>query len=89
MTTPEPVIRDLFDLSPTQLNAVFEALFPEPDRTQCSRCMRRASLGPCCGSHGVDLCHGCYRRTHFVEICVEVCTDCAAEGLNPLTAVAR
>ncbi len=46
----------------------------------CRRCLAPAT-GRCCSTHGHRLCHGCYRRTHFVEVCVEGCPDCAAEGL--------
>lgn len=35
----------------------------------------------CCSSHGKHLCHRCYRRTHFVEVCIAGCKDCAREGL--------
>ena len=46
----------------------------------CWRCgADRSSL--CCSSHGKRLCHGCYRRTHFVVVCVEGCPECVAEGL--------
>ncbi|XTZ18155.1 hypothetical protein ACQSSU_12675 [Micromonospora echinospora] len=48
----------------------------------CSRCETTpAAPGICCSSHGKRLCHLCYRRTHFVEVCVAGCSDCAAEGL--------
>jgi hypothetical protein len=52
----------------------------------CERCASRAAVGRCCSSHGKNLCHGCYRRTHFVEVCVAGCALCAAEGLTPSTA---
>jgi hypothetical protein len=35
------------------------------------------------------LCHACYRRTHFVEVCVAGCPNCAREGLDPAKAVTR
>ncbi len=47
----------------------------------CIRCLMREAAGFCCRSHGKQLCHLCYRRTHFVEVCVEGCPDCAREGL--------
>lgn len=53
----------------------------------CILCKTRPALGQCCSSHGKDLCHGCYRRTHFVEFCGQTCTRCAAEGLDPTTRV--
>lgn len=49
----------------------------------CIRCKTvPAAAKPCCSSHSAPLCHGCYRRVHFVEVCVEGCTDCAREGLE-------
>ena len=54
----------------------------------CIRCTKKPSVGPCCSSHNVALCHGCYRRTHFVEICTQGCPSCLAEGLDPMKAVA-
>ena len=30
----------------------------------------------CCSSHQKDLCHPCYRRLHFVEVCN--CSECEA-----------
>ncbi|MEU7980497.1 hypothetical protein AB0B63_18435 [Micromonospora sp. NPDC049081] len=47
----------------------------------CERCTNTAATGTCCSSHGKKLCHLCYRRTHFVELCVAECRKCAAEGL--------
>jgi hypothetical protein len=52
----------------------------------CARC-ETAAVGPCCSSHNAMLCHGCYRRTHFVELCVPGCPDCASGGLDPEAAV--
>jgi len=46
----------------------------------CVRCSTPAQ-GVCCSSHGKQLCHRCYRRTHLVEVCVEGCKACQAEGL--------
>lgn len=54
----------------------------------CARCTVRASVGACCSSHNRHLCHACYRRTHFVEVCGATCRDCKREGLDPMTAVA-
>lgn len=47
----------------------------------CERCKIVYANGRCCSSHGKLLCHGCYRRTHFAELCVAGCASCAAEGL--------
>lgn len=54
---------------------------------RCVRCKAKPSTGFCCSSHDKELCHGCYRQTHPVEICGETCTACAAEGLDPATRV--
>lgn len=48
--------------------------------TTCRFCST-AAAGICCSSHNDELCHRHYRLTHFVELCVEGCTACAAEGL--------
>lgn len=48
----------------------------------CLRCKVTPSAGTCCSSHDKLLCHGCYRRTHFVEVCVEGCAACDREGLS-------
>lgn len=39
-------------------------------RAVCEHCegMPAAELA-CCSSHNKKLCHACYRRTHFVEVC--------------------
>lgn len=47
---------------------------------RCERCPTPAQ-GVCCSSHGKVLCHRCYRTTHFVQVCVEGCDACQAEGL--------
>lgn len=47
----------------------------------CVRCLTAAATGECCSSHGKKLCHACYRRTHFSEVCVAGCSLCIAEGL--------
>src|SRR6266542_3101614 len=38
---------------------------------KCERCGDVAdySTPTCCSSHGKVLCHRCYKRTHFVDIC--------------------
>jgi hypothetical protein len=48
----------------------------------CVRCFTTPASAVCCSTHNALLCHRCYRRTHFVEVCVEGCTDCAREGLD-------
>lgn len=69
-----------------------EAMFEQfaPLSPACLRCEGKPADSICCSSHARELCHGCYRRTHFVEICgVPVegggrrCSKCAAEGLDP------
>lgn len=47
----------------------------------CDRCNASAVLVRCCSSHDKNLCHRCYRQTHFVEVCVASCSACAREGL--------
>ncbi|MFI2663237.1 hypothetical protein [Micromonospora carbonacea] len=47
----------------------------------CERCTDTAATGTCCSSHGKKLCHLCYRQTHWVELCVGGCPECASEGL--------
>lgn len=47
----------------------------------CIRCKTTPADQLCCSSHNALLCHGCYRRTHFVEVCVAGCTACARENL--------
>lgn len=47
----------------------------------CWRCGSTPAAGTCCSSHKKDLCHRCYRLTHFVEVCGSTCPECAAEGL--------
>lgn len=53
----------------------------------CTRCDMAGAVALCCTGHGKQLCHRCYRVTHFVEICSPSCPDCAREGLNPAAAV--
>lgn len=47
----------------------------------CDRCHATPAAGTCCSSHNKILCHLCYRHTHFAEVCVAGCKDCATEGL--------
>ncbi len=50
----------------------------------CAQCGQTRANGGCCSAHGhILLCHRCYRRTHFVEVCGSECASCAAEGLPP------
>ena len=51
-----------------------------PD-TPCVRCKIQPNDGECCSTHRHALCHRCYRRTHFVEVCIAGCDSCAREGL--------
>lgn len=51
--------------------------------SKCVRCQTADADGLCCSSHDALLCHRCYRRTHFVEICGVACSRCAREGLDP------
>jgi hypothetical protein len=59
----------------------------KPKAVACIQCKKTPSTGLCCSSHKAALCHRCYRRTHFVEICGSTCQDCAREGLDPAKAV--
>ena len=45
----------------------------------CERCTKPHDhvTETCCSSHEKRLCHACYRRTHFVEVCD--CGMCAGE----------
>jgi hypothetical protein len=63
------------------LDRLFEVFGDLGEAEPCIRCNDVAATGPCCSSHGKALCHRCYRRTHFVEVCVAGCSDCAREGL--------
>lgn len=63
------------------LARAFELFGDLREAEPCARCHDVASTGQCCSSHGKELCHRCYRRTHFVEVCVAGCEDCAREGL--------
>lgn len=47
------------------------------------KCPNLADHEPCCSSHGHPLCHACYRRTHFVEVC-----DCGRPNCGPVEPVA-
>lgn len=55
----------------------------------CIRCKMKPADGICCSSHGKRLCHGCYRQTHFVEVCVAGCSACTREGLLQVRGGAR
>lgn len=56
-----------------------------PDPGDCRLCgtagAPNADVSTCCSSHLWDLCHRCYRRTHFVQVCVEGCRSCERQGL--------
>lgn len=65
---------------PVRFNAAGKAWLAE-HTGMCVRCYVVAATGECCSSHGKKLCHACYRRTHFSELCVEGCPLCAAESL--------
>lgn len=52
-----------------------------PEHPLCVRCRTVVAAGICCSSHNKPLCHHCYRITHFVEVCVPGCKECAAELL--------
>jgi hypothetical protein len=41
------------------------------DTATCERCLgvHDHTTETCCSSHEKRLCHACYRRTHFVEVC--------------------
>ncbi|GIM90342.1 hypothetical protein [Paractinoplanes toevensis] len=60
-----------------------------PLHPACTRCEKTVADGMCCSSHQHELCHRCYRITHFVEICGREtdngrsCSKCAVEGLDP------
>jgi hypothetical protein len=60
-----------------------------PNCPACQRCSLVPLTGSCCSAHGSRLCHGCYRRTHFVEICTPGCSACASEGLPDGKALGR
>lgn len=47
----------------------------------CEFCKKAPAAEICCSSHAKNLCHRCYRVTHFCELCVAGCSRCAAEGL--------
>lgn len=57
-------------------------LHPAPD-LRCELCKTSRPAGLCCSAHGAALCHGCYRRYHHVERCVDGCARCIREGLDP------
>jgi hypothetical protein len=49
---------------------------------RCWSCGERAEhdTTTCCSSHERTLCHACYRRTHFVEVCGCGREACKREG---------
>ena len=55
--------------------------------TGCVECDTAATHDPCCSSHQVKMCCGCYRRTHFVE--VGACCPAYRLPLDPYYAVRR
>jgi hypothetical protein len=60
---------------------LFEVFGDLHEAEPCAACGDVASVGECCSSHCKQLCHRCYRRTHFVEVCIAGCEACAREGL--------
>lgn len=56
-------------------------------RPFCGHCLIRDAAGICCSAHNKALCHGCYRRSHFVEVCAVGCVLCGAEELEPTAPV--
>jgi len=75
----------------TPVDARWRTVYHTPDgdvsfdgaaKTTCESCDQTVpTVSVCCSSHQTSLCHGCYRRSHFVERCVEGCVACADEGL--------
>ena len=53
----------------------------DADISRCIRCKTTPADQLCCSSHNALLCHGCYRRTHFVEVCIAGCAACTRENL--------
>ena len=53
----------------------------ESIKAMCTKCYKMPVTCRCCSSHNAMLCHGCYRRTHFVEVCIQGCALCRREGL--------
>ncbi len=72
---------------PMQLSRLFEVFGDLREAKPCERCSDVVSTGKCCSSHKKELCHRCYRRTHFVEICSAACSKCTTEGIDPLKQV--
>lgn len=73
------LVRVVVELTPDGMAWVTRARTAEA--TKCERCDNRPAVSRCCSSHGKNLCHRCYRITHFVEVCSKTCALCAAEGL--------
>lgn len=46
--------------------------------TSCGECNDHDTL-VCCTAHSLSLCHHCYRRTHFVQVCRCGRPECAEE----------
>jgi hypothetical protein len=76
-----------FQPTSTGYRLVAPADEPASETAACIRCKETPSAGLCCSSHKAALCHRCYRRTHFVEVCGSTCRDCEREGIDPMTAV--
>lgn len=66
------------------LARLFEVFGDLHEVEPCERCHDVVSTGKCCSSHKKELCHRCYRQTHFVEVCVAGCEACAVESLPVL-----
>lgn len=75
----EPGLSSIAELTPEGMAWVTRAR--TADSRNCERCTTAAAVSRCCSSHGKNLCHRCYRQTHFVEVCVAGCSACAREGL--------
>jgi hypothetical protein len=86
MTTEHVDINDTFltgdGVRVTPVQELDGSLTLNPVDVACERCQTTtATDDPCCSSHSKALCHLCYRRTHFVEVCVAGCLGCASQGL--------
>ena len=63
---------------PVEGEALDDAL-ESAEPNECVRCHKAQSDGLCCSSHLKQLCHRCYRVTHFVEVCG--CETCIEQGI--------
>jgi hypothetical protein len=75
--TPEALAAEVRRLSQEDLGHV----------PPCANCKKMMANGGCCSAHDkILMCHLCYRRTHFVEVCgkTKTCFGCSAEGLDVL-----